>query len=132
MNKESMSAVLDDCILIDRELTPVFEENAWVPEDITLEVSSPGIDRKLRTKRHFDLSIDKRITLKYRGKLNILDSEFEQEKILKNKVVTGFLKEVKDSEELESITMSIPCKKGDAFVEVNCEQILNARWEPEF
>lgn len=44
---------LDDCVAVDREFTPWMEE-AWVPEGITLEVSSKGINCQLRCPKHFE------------------------------------------------------------------------------
>ena len=73
MNKETKTANLDDCILVDRSLTPYFEENTWIPEDVTLEVSSPGIYKKLRLKEHFEMVLGERVKLKFRGNLEGVD-----------------------------------------------------------
>jgi ribosome maturation factor RimP len=49
---KTKTAVLEDCIAVDRALTP-FLEGEWTPEKLTLEVSSPGLFRSLRTHEQF-------------------------------------------------------------------------------
>ena len=61
MNEETQSAVIEDCIKVDKELSSYIEECQWMPENFTLEVSSPGLYRKIKTAQHYKLSIDKRI-----------------------------------------------------------------------
>ena len=53
-NENTDTAVIEDCVKVDKALTPYVEESDWMPENLTLEVSSPGIDRPLRTKTHFE------------------------------------------------------------------------------
>jgi len=43
----------DDCERISRELGPVFDVADPIPQAYSLEVSSPGLDRPLRTPDHF-------------------------------------------------------------------------------
>ncbi len=43
----------DDCERVSRELSAVFDVEDPVPHGYRLEVSSPGIDRPLRTPKHF-------------------------------------------------------------------------------
>lgn len=72
MNPESGNAVIEDCVKVDKALDPLFEE-AWIPEDITLEVSSPGVNRKLRTREHFEAAIGERVNLRLIKKLTETD-----------------------------------------------------------
>lgn len=44
----------DDCEQISRELSAVFDVEDPVPHAYRLEVSSPGLDRPLRTAAHFE------------------------------------------------------------------------------
>lgn len=46
-----------DCARVSRELSPVLEVADPVPQAYSLEVSSPGVDRPLRTPDHFRASI---------------------------------------------------------------------------
>lgn len=45
---------VDDCARISRLLEAGLETAAAVPETYVLEVSSPGLDRPLRERRHFE------------------------------------------------------------------------------
>ena len=54
------SAVIDDCVKVDHALSPAFETETWIPEDVVLEVSSPGVYRHLSTLEHFKTSIARR------------------------------------------------------------------------
>ena len=44
---------LDDCALFSRRLGDLLEMNQTLPRAYNLEVSSPGIERRLRTEEHF-------------------------------------------------------------------------------
>ena len=44
---------LDDCAQVSRELSAVLDVEDPIPQAYSLEVSSPGIDRPLRTAAHF-------------------------------------------------------------------------------
>lgn len=69
-NPETKTATIEECVLIDRALTPLFESEQWIPEDITLEVSSPGIYRELRTVEHFESSLGEPILVHFKQKLS--------------------------------------------------------------
>ena len=62
MNESTKSALIEDCIKVDHALTPFFESETWMPREITLEVSSPGIYRQLRVKEHFKQSVGKKVS----------------------------------------------------------------------
>ena len=44
---------LDDCERVSRQVSQVLDETDPIPGEYTLEVSSPGLDRVLRTQAHF-------------------------------------------------------------------------------
>ncbi len=52
-NPQTKTALIEDCVRFDRALTPYLEEAEWVPKGLTLEVSSPGVYRQLKTHQHF-------------------------------------------------------------------------------
>lgn len=52
-NPKTKSAVLEDCIKVDRAFNPYMETENWIPDNFTLEVSSPGLYRVLTTVNHF-------------------------------------------------------------------------------
>lgn len=62
MDEKTNSAVIEDCIKVDRALSPFFEED-WVPESIVLEVSSPGVYRSLKTSNHFEAAKNEYVLL---------------------------------------------------------------------
>ena len=45
---------LDDCEQVSREVSALLDVNDPIPTSYTLEVSSPGFDRVLRTQAHFE------------------------------------------------------------------------------
>jgi ribosome maturation factor RimP len=61
MDRKTQSALIEDCVKIDHALTPYFESETWMPDEVTLEVSSPGIYRTLRTFEHFQMVVGKTI-----------------------------------------------------------------------
>lgn len=63
MDPKTKTAVLDDCVRVDRAFTPYMESEAWIPENFTLEVSSPGLFRNLTTIEHFKGVVGQDVTL---------------------------------------------------------------------
>jgi ribosome maturation factor RimP len=53
MNPETKTALLEDCVKVDRAFNPFMETETWIPENFTLEVSSPGLYRELTQVNHF-------------------------------------------------------------------------------
>ena len=60
---------IDDCISVSKASEVVIDEFID-PESYELEVSSPGLDRKLIKKEDFDRFIGKTIKIKLKDKLN--------------------------------------------------------------
>lgn len=54
---------LDDCERVSHELAALLDVEDPVPTAYTLEVSSPGLDRVLRTPAHFERFVGERIWL---------------------------------------------------------------------
>jgi ribosome maturation factor RimP len=52
---------LDDCERVSRELSARLDVEDPIPTAYTLEVSSPGDDRVLRTRAHFDRFVGSRV-----------------------------------------------------------------------
>lgn len=55
---------LDDCAEVSRELSPFLDVNPPIENEYRLEVSSPGIERKLINPKHFIQSIGEKVKLK--------------------------------------------------------------------
>jgi ribosome maturation factor RimP len=52
---------LEDCERVSREVSALFDVSDPVPTSYTLEVSSPGLDRVLRTPAHFVRFVGSRV-----------------------------------------------------------------------
>lgn len=63
------SALIEDCIKVDHALSPVFETETWIPEEVVLEVSSPGVYRHLSNLEHFKMSVGEIISAVIIGQL---------------------------------------------------------------
>ena len=96
-NLKTGTATIDDCVEMDKALTPFFESEKWMPSELTLEVSSPGIYRKLRTKEHFDRAIGERISITGSFKLSPLSSPGLPKKLNGQKKVLGTLMSVSEN-----------------------------------
>lgn len=75
---------LDDCEKVSRLLSPIFDVEPPLSGDYTLEVSSPGLERKLEKPNHFTSSIRELVkisalidgeTKKLKGKLISANSD---------------------------------------------------------
>jgi ribosome maturation factor RimP len=71
---------LDDCAAINNLISPIFDVEDPVDGRYFLEVSSPGVERKLTKKEHFQKSVGERVKLnttdgKVKGTLTYADDE---------------------------------------------------------
>lgn len=49
---------IDDCVDMSHAIDPVLDEEDPVPQEYVLEVSSPGLNRKLTRPEHFQIYMD--------------------------------------------------------------------------
>lgn len=54
---------IDECEKISREISALLDEKDPIKENYILEVSSPGIERKLKTEKHFKDSLEKTVDI---------------------------------------------------------------------
>jgi len=80
---------LDDCASISRKLSALDRFDQFLGEHSLLEVSSPGVNRKLRTLKHFKAAIGERVRIKA-----FIDAEG------RDRTITGFVLAA-DSETVE-------------------------------
>lgn len=72
---------LDKCAEISRMISPILDVEEPMSGEYILEVSSPGIERKLKKKEHFIASVGEKIKVKdfstevYKGELTFADDE---------------------------------------------------------
>ncbi len=55
---------LDDCEIVSRELEVLLDEADPIENEYILSVSSPGLDRPLKTENDFERNLDKKIYIK--------------------------------------------------------------------
>ena len=67
---------IDDCEKVHRAIDPILDECDPIEDFYYLEVSSPGIERELRTEEHIELSVGSRVEAKlykaHEGKKSIV------------------------------------------------------------
>lgn len=97
MDKKTKTALIEDCAKIDHALTPYFETETWMPDEVTLEVSSPGVYRGLRTLEHFSMAIDKNISVVLNKNLSGEDYKDMPRSITAEKKLKGKLQQVLDN-----------------------------------
>jgi ribosome maturation factor RimP len=83
--EEPQGVGLSDCERVSHELSALLDVEDPVPMPYSLEVSSPGLDRVLRTRRHFERFVGERVWIelsvpregrrRYTGQLQAVDAE---------------------------------------------------------
>ncbi len=59
--------MFEDCVRVCKKLLDIDEKEPFIPDTCTLEVSSPGINRRLRRPEHFSGAVGERVRIKYRN-----------------------------------------------------------------
>ncbi len=54
---------LDKCVEVSNLISPLLDVNPPIQGEYNLEVSSPGIERKLKKPEHFELSIGEKVRI---------------------------------------------------------------------
>lgn len=125
-DKKTGTALIDDCVAVDRAFTPYVEEADWIPDDFVLEVSSPGVYRKLKTPEHFREALGERIQVdlfKTLGEQGAQGAQDLPKKIKNAKRAQGVLK--------ESDTDKIILDADGIEVVVEVANIKKANLEPD-
>lgn len=102
---------LDDCSAVSRQVGDVLDVEDILPQRYRLEISSPGLDRKLKYAREFELFAGRKAKLLVQGEE-------------KNSYVLGYLKGTRQDEiiiQVDGANLSIPLAN-----------IIRAQLEPEF
>ncbi len=122
-NKQTNTADLQDCVKIDKALSPFIDEANWMPESLVLEVSSPGIYRQLRTQKHFEESVNELISVNIIGSLEVNLNKDVPAKLMKQKKFRGKLISVDDS--------NIELRIEDKNLKISFKQIKKANLDPD-
>lgn len=117
------SAVIEDCVKVDNALTPAFETETWIPEDVVLEVSSPGVYRHLSTLEHFRMTIGEVIAVVIMGQLSDEQVQGAPKGVKGEKKFRGTLVEVSE----ESFTLEV-----NGFpLKLNYNQVKKVNLDPD-
>ena len=91
---------VEDCERVSREISALLDVEDPIPGAYTLEVSSPGFDRVLRTREHFGRFVGSRVFVelkapragrkRYTGMLQATDDKGIELEVDRQKVVIGY------------------------------------------
>ena len=85
---------LDQCVEVTHLISPLLDVTPPMNGEYRLEVSSPGIERKLKTLSHFEQSIGEKVVFstvtkeKYEGEITAVEGENIQVKLASGEVVS--------------------------------------------
>jgi len=71
VDKSSGGITMDECAALNRELGNILDEKNLLESRYILEVSSPGLDRLLKTENDFRRSINKRVRFFLNDYINV-------------------------------------------------------------
>lgn len=111
IDKEGGGITLLDCEAMSRRVSDIMDEKDPIKEAYYLEVSSPGLNRRLYTDDHYKKQIEKEIQVKLSKGLN------------GKKTFKGILKEVKDD--------SVILEEAGELIDIPKEKIKSANLEGE-
>lgn len=117
------SALIEDCVKVDHALSPAFESETWIPEEVVLEVSSPGVYRHLANLEHFKMSIGEIISAVVIGNLAPEQLEGAPKGIAGEKKFRGKLLEVGE----EGFTLEVK----NFPLKLNYKQLKKANLDPD-
>ena len=61
---------MDECTALNNSLSELLDKEGVIPDQYTLEVSSPGLDRKLKTDEDFTWALGKKVKITTYGPLD--------------------------------------------------------------
>ena len=125
MDPKTKTAVIEDCVKVDRGFTPYCESEQWIPDDFVLEVSSPGMYRSLKTITHFEWAIGELVLLK----IDPHQLEGELRETLK---AMGVLTSLSMRAKVKSVdTDGVELEVGESLVKLPFKVIKKANLDPD-
>ncbi len=110
--------LFEECVRVSKRLLDIDESDGLIPENCLLEVSSPGVNRRLRRVEHFQGAIGERVRVKFRGENNSGDKT--------SQTVTGLLRSVIGE------TLEIDGEEKSGAVSVSLCDVKEARIDFKF
>ena len=93
---------LEDCEKVNNAITDILDEKDLIKSQYFLEVSSPGLERRIRTEKHLNMFKDKKI------EVHLFKS------IEKQKIITGILQDYDEEKIVLKVDeKEIPINKND-------------------
>lgn len=93
---------LDECSLVNKNLSQLIEENGLIDTEYVVEVNSPGLDRPLKTKRDFQKVLGREVRfhlleaveekIEYIGQIEDVNDDVIVVKTKKSKILIPFEK----------------------------------------
>ena len=106
---------INDCVFVDKLISPYIDGVEWLPDNFVLEISSPGIYRDIRNVDQLRFSIGELIKIKFNSQIN--------DEKLKNKVSVVTLLEYDDE------MMLVRFKDDGIKININYETIKSVNAE---
>lgn len=103
---------LDQCVALSREISDILDTHDLIAGRYRLEVSSPGLDRPLKTIRDFKKNLGRQVKIFYR------DVQAEERSL------NGTLAAIDDN--------CVVVRQDDQPVKIDISQILNAKIVPRW
>ncbi len=110
--------LFEECVRVSKRLLDIDESDGLIPDNCLLEVSSPGVNRRLRRVEHFEGAIGERVRVKFRGENNSGDKT--------SQTVTGLLRSVIGE------TLEIDGEEKSGAVSVSLCDVKEARIDFKF
>jgi len=98
---------INDCERVNDAINPILDEADYIKEQYFLEVSSAGLEKKLRKKEHFEKQIGNKIEVKLFAKIE------------NKKVIEGILKIVEEN--------SITVEENNQEIKISLDQIASSK-----
>ena len=85
---------LNDCEKVNNAINELLDEADYIKEQYFLEVSSPGVERRIRKNKHFEASIGKEVDINLYSPITLKQDEINEKKKKNNttKNISGILK----------------------------------------
>lgn len=124
INPKTKSATMDNCVQVDRAMTPLMEESVLIPDSIILEVSSPGMYREISTEQHFQWAVGERIKLQLKSGHGLMNG--------KGKEVNEVLGKLENCKKVNGdLMLTVLMELEQKIVEFSFTHVRKAKVEPK-
>jgi ribosome maturation factor RimP len=117
-NPMTKKTVIEDCVKVDRAATEPLEADPTLPEDIVLEVSSPGVYRRLRTQKQLQDAVGQWVKIKLMSKADLEEEALKNLDLDQNR---GVMKSVNDDGIEIEVNKNIALINFKNLKSINCD-----------